>query len=139
MTQLCNYLVVDDDKTSNLICDFTIQRFNKDATRNIFTRPEEALGFIREKNITAGETVMFLDVNMPTMSGFEFLQEFIKFSAEIKEQYKIYMLTSSIEDFSSQAGRFPFVKGFLSKPLRLDYLEKIKLELVKEEESSTEV
>ncbi|WP_169578150.1 response regulator [Salinimicrobium xinjiangense] len=129
MEQLYHYLVVDDDKTSNLICDFTIQRFNSGAQRNLFTRPEEALEYILGKGLRAGITVLFLDVNMPTMSGFEFLGEFEKLPREVQEQYKIYMLTSSIEDFSSQAEKFTCVQRFLSKPMKLSYLQEIALEI----------
>lgn len=131
MKQSCHFLVVDDDSTSNLICDFVIQRFNREALRDLFTSPEEALDFIRKQKTGAGTVcaVLFLDVNMPTMTGFEFLKEFEKLDPEIKEQYKIYMLTSSIEDFSPRIEEFPMVKGFLSKPLKLSYLERIQLEL----------
>lgn len=118
------YLVVDDDNTNNLICEFTIRRFDKDAGINLFTNPQLALNFI-ENNPQSQEVLMFVDINMPTMTGFEFLKEFQKFSVEITKQYRIYILTSSIEDFSSQAICFPMVNGFLSKPLKLSYLEDI--------------
>ncbi|AVR45110.1 hypothetical protein C7S20_07405 [Christiangramia fulva] len=129
MRQLYRYLVIDDDSTSNLICDFTIQRFDKEAERSLFTSPEEALDHIRHQKLDAGLTVLFLDVNMPTMSGFEFLREFDKFDENIKNQYRIYMLTSSIEDYSSQAKKFSMVIGFLSKPMKITYLEEIRQDL----------
>lgn len=126
MKKPCHYLVVDDDTTNNLICEFTIMRYKKDAEITLFTNPEEALNFIENKIFKEDcKVLMLLDINMPTMTGFEFLKEFDKFSAEIKEQYSIYILTSSIEDFSSQAISFPMVKGFLSKPLKQSYLEDI--------------
>lgn len=131
MKQPCHYLVVDDDSTSNLICDFIIKRFNSEAVIHLFTSPEEALQFMRDQNYTpeTGITILFLDINMPTMSGFEFLEKFKKLKKEIRTQYQIYMLTSSIEDFSSRVEEFPMVKGFLSKPINLSYLEEISLEL----------
>lgn len=125
MKQIYHYLVIDDDSTSNLICDFTIQRFDRMAIRDLFTSPEEALIHLRKKGNTATATILFLDVNMPTMSGFEFLRQFQKLDEEVKKQYLIYMLTSSIEDFSVQAKEFAVVKDFLSKPMKLAYLERI--------------
>ena len=62
---------------------------------------------------------------MPAMSGFEFLDEFKKFDIEVQQQFVIYMLSSSIEDFNSQAKKYPIVADFLSKPLKSSHLEKI--------------
>lgn len=126
--QSLQYLVVDDDSTNNLICDFTIRKFDKDAIINLYLEPEKALIYIKHTYSGISEplpTVLFLDVNMPTMSGFEFLEEFRKFDPEVKNQFVIYMLSSSIEDFKIQAKKYPFVAGFLSKPLKFSHLENI--------------
>lgn len=123
-----HYLVVDDDSTNNLICDFTIRKFDKKAMVDLYLIPEKALLDIELKYSKTDKpipTILFLDVNMPTMTGFEFLDEFIKFSEEIRNQITIYILSSSIEDFSSQAKKYPFVSGFLSKPLKISHLENI--------------
>ena len=123
-----HYLVVDDDKTNNLICDFTIRKFNKNATVDLYLIPEKALLSIEHKySNTAGTipTILFLDVNMPSMSGFEFLDEFKKFNAHVRDQFTIYILSSSIEDYKEQAEQYPFVAGFLSKPLKISHLEEI--------------
>src|SRR5690606_3355158 len=119
---------VDDDSTNNLICDFIIRKFDKDAIINLFLEPETALSYI--ENTYSGNsgplpTVLFLDINMPTMSGFEFLNEFNRFDLEVKQQFYIYILSSSMEDFTSKAIKYPIVTGFLSKPLRISTLEEI--------------
>lgn len=122
------YLVVDDDSTNNLICDFTIQKFDKNARIDLHLDPEKALIYIEQTYSKTGKpipTILFLDVNMPTMTGFEFLDEFKKLHEEVQNQFTIYILSSSIEDFDSQANKYPFVAGFLPKPLRISYLEKI--------------
>ena len=125
-----HYLVVDDDSTNNLICDFTIRRFDRNARVDLYLEPEKALMHIKQNYPCAGNslpTVLFLDVNMPTMSGFEFLEEFKKFAPEVQQQFEIYMLSSSIEDFHSEAKKYPFIAGFLSKPLKMQHLEKISM------------
>ncbi len=124
-----NYLIVDDDRTNNLICDYTIQSFDKDARIELFLDPHKALTYIAKKylnGVGSIPTILFLDVNMPTMTGFEFLDEFKKFGEEVQDQFTIYILSSSIEDFKMQATKYPFVAGFLSKPLKVSYLKKIK-------------
>ena len=122
------YIVIDDDSTNNLICEFTIKKFDKEAQIILYQDPEKALEAIGSEYFSGGDAspiVLFLDVNMPAMSGFEFLDKFQKFSPDIKEQFIIYMLTSSIEDFSEQGKSYPFVSGFLAKPLKIQYLEEI--------------
>ncbi|MCC8361264.1 response regulator [Salinimicrobium sediminilitoris] len=123
-----HYIVVDDDKTNNLICEFTIKSFNSQAVINLFLEPEEALMFIKEdysKEAVDFPTILFLDVNMPVMSGWEFLDIFQEFKEHIKNQFQIFILTSSIEDFSNEAKLYPFVSGFLSKPLKKDKLKEL--------------
>lgn len=123
-----HYLVVDDDSTSNLICDFTIRKFDSGALIAKFLIPEKALEEIEakySKTIVPIPTIMFLDVNMPTMTGFEFLEAFKKFDEGVQSMFTIYILSSSIEDYQIEARRFPFVAGFLSKPLKISHLEKI--------------
>ena len=127
------YMVVDDDPTNNMICEFTIKRFDKEAEIKTFSIPEEALASIKMEYSTTSEalpTVLFLDVNMPTMSGWEFLDVFMQFDEWVKGQFTIYILSSSIEDFTKKAEIYPFIQGFLSKPLKLTHLEEIREELL---------
>ena len=61
--------------------------------------------------------VLFLDVNMPLMDGFEFLDKFTDIRQSIKDQSIVVMMfTSSDNDEEKQrALSYPFVKGFISK------------------------
>ncbi|PKD19988.1 hypothetical protein APR41_15020 [Salegentibacter salinarum] len=123
------YMVVDDDSTNNMICEFTIKRFDKEGDIKIFSVPEEALSFIAEEYRLENRkqpTLLFLDVNMPTMSGWEFLDKFLKFEESLKNQFTIYILSSSIEDFQEKAEIYSTIKGFISKPLKMNNLEEIK-------------
>lgn len=128
-----HYMVVDDDPTSNMICEFTIKRFDKSGDIKIFSVPEDALDFINEEYSSDNEkqpTILFLDVNMPNMTGWEFLDEFLKFNEGVKNQFTIYILSSSIEDFKEKAEIYSSIKGFISKPLKINKLEEIQNELL---------
>ncbi|WP_196809406.1 response regulator [Gillisia sp. JM1] len=119
-----NYMVVDDDRTNNLICQLMIQKFDEGAEIKLFLKPEEGLEYI--ENYVDKPTVLFLDVNMPTMSGWEFLDQFLEFKPEIKEKLHIYILTSAIQSFEKEKKTYPFVKNILSKPLKKEYLIEMK-------------
>ncbi len=130
MEKLQRYIVVDDDRTNNLICEHVIKNWDPKAQVQLFLEPEVALRNIEKIREDFGVPVLlFLDVNMPTMSGWEFLDVFKTFNEDIRNSFKIYILTSSTEDFSREAEEYPFVSGFLSKPLQKKYLEEIKLEM----------
>lgn len=128
MKKMTNFIIVDDDNTSLLICTYTIHKFNPQAKVITFTEPEIALDKIAKGFGNYNEdiqTILFLDINMPTMTGWDFLDVFNNFDFKIKKRFLIYILSSSIEDFENKAIKYPFVTGYLSKPLKLHYLQDI--------------
>jgi|SaaInlStandDraft_6_1057023.scaffolds.fasta_scaffold104324_2 CheY-like chemotaxis protein len=71
-------------------------------------------------------SIVLLDINMPRMGGFEFLEEIQNLPEEKKCKSVIIMLTSSSQERDKElAANFPIVKGFLVKPLTNDKLEDI--------------
>lgn len=119
------YIIVDDDPTNNLICRLVINKFRPGASVISYTSPKEALAFLKAEK-KPQPSILFLDINMPIMTGWEFLDEFVSFNKEIKNQYTIYILSSSIEDFSDKEEQYPFLSGFFSKPLKIEYLKGIE-------------
>lgn len=118
------YLVIDDDVTNNLICEYNIKNFDLQAHIRTFTQPELAFEYLKEG--TEGiETIVFLDLNMPTMTGWEFLEKFKYLDQEIKRNISFYILTSAMENGEMEEVDYPFLKGFFSKPLSKDHLKKI--------------
>ena len=125
---MTNFILVDDDNTSLLIGKFTINKFKPHAKVITFIEPEIALHKIATGFGDYNEdiqTILFLDINMPTMTGWDFLDVFSNFDLKIKKRFLIYILSSSIEDFEKKAKKYPFVTGFLSKPIKLNYLQDI--------------
>ena len=113
------FIVVDDDAISNLISELMIRRTWKDARVRLFTEPEKALDYIDGVDMDSGHAIgLFLDINMPSMTGWEFLERLSQKPLLLTQKFKIFILSSSIDDRDRQkALSNPLVTGFLSKPL----------------------
>lgn len=115
------FIVVDDDRTSNMICEFSLRRFSAETEIKTFIDPELALKFIEESYSDENNntpTLLFLDINMPALTAWEFLEIFKNFPSSIKDQFVIYILTSSIDYRDKEkADTDPHVSGSLCKPL----------------------
>jgi two-component system chemotaxis response regulator CheY len=130
MTPQSRFIVVDDDPLNNLVCNHIILKFAPDAEIKLFTNPEKALETVQTlgESIEEGEYVLFLDVNMPTMSGWEFLEAFENLDEKIHQRFKIYILSSSIDQGDIQkAAASPFVRGYYPKPLNLETMGQLSL------------
>ncbi len=121
-------LLIDDNDIDNFINERMI-------TTNHFSRivivknsGELALNFIKDcgTDIAVLPQVIFLDLNMPVMDGFAFLEEYDKLAEEVKNFCKVIVLSSSIspEDIN-RASTNPRVVKYVNKPLNEKYLEAI--------------
>jgi len=114
------FILVDDDEIHNILHDIIIKSIlGKGADIETFTEPEKGLEFI-QKNYpeSSDRTVLLLDLDMPKISGWEFLARYDEFSDEIKMQISIYVLSISLDRRdSNKAGHNKNVRGFISKPL----------------------
>jgi len=123
------YIVIDDDVLNNMICKITLEMALGAVQVETFSNAEIALEFIRtnyEDVTDDAVTLILLDINMPIMSGWEFLDSFDAFSDEIKKQFRIYLLSSSVDDRDKEkAKQNRNVIDYLSKPLSKDMVKRI--------------
>lgn len=113
-----NILLVDDYEPTNILHQQFIKIHLPEATVNFFSDPYKALSALKnfeEEEFTIPD-IIFLDINMPTMSGWEFLEAFnlLKFDKDIN----IYVLsTFDDEKYRIKAKKNPLVKNYFTKPL----------------------
>ncbi len=115
-----HFIIVDDDKVHNQICTFAIRQHNASSKVTSFSEPVNALEYIRT-TFTGNEdhpTILLLDLNMPIMDGWQFLEELKNCECNIRAKLDVYILTSSIDERDRQRARLdPTINGFLEKPL----------------------
>lgn len=120
------YIVVDDDHINNFVSKLIIQKYSKEAEVQLYTDPETALDRICQLSSNeddAHQTIILLDINMPRMTGWDFLDEFRNLQINTRNQFRIYMISSSIDPVDKQkAMDHVLLSGFFSKPLNPDHI-----------------
>jgi len=122
------YLLIDDDDIITKIHPVIIRRVDPDCQIDVCATGPEALDFLTQLK-SAGDpppNYIFLDINMPLMSGFELLDQFPDELKEYLNNSKIILLSSSIDPGDvNKARNYKNVKEFASKPLSMDYLNNL--------------
>jgi len=126
-------MLIDDNEIDNLINQKMIEAAS--IAENIYTHTgaKSAIEFLKNmEKLEVAEKVLpdviFLDIDMPLMDGFQFLDEFEKLTNVAKKKCKIVMLTSSInpQDFN-RSKKYENVRLFLNKPLSHDSIVKLEV------------
>ncbi|MFV5685075.1 response regulator [Flavobacterium sp. GB2R13] len=117
--------VVDDDAIYQIIVNKIIQRSEMFSTAFSFKNGKEAIDTLHNtlKNKGIYPDIILLDINMPIMDGWEFMEEMELIKSQINKKINIYIVSSSIavED-KNKTKTYPDILGYLSKPITTDDL-----------------
>lgn len=124
ITHQKTFLFIDDDPLNNMICRMTIEMILGKVPSESFTNPQEGLDYLKtgflEKDQST-RSVLLLDINMPLMSGWEFLDRFDDLPSGTKDRIQIYILSSSVDRRDKERSYAnKNVKDFLVKPLTME-------------------
>ena len=111
-------MLVDDDSISNFITESRLRILSKDFRIQRFSNGRKLLDFFETKWENEDEffpALMLLDLNMPVMDGFEFMEKFQ--AMKNADQVDVVILSSSTREVDKEmAKQFPQVKGYIEKP-----------------------
>ncbi|WP_198171536.1 response regulator [Mucilaginibacter aquatilis] len=117
-------MLIDDNYIDNFVTRRILESSN--FAQNIVVKQSatEAIEEIRDGSIKPD--VIFLDLRMPLMNGFEFLQEYEKLDGHDKDGTKIFMLSSSLDPVDvKRSGQNKYITQFIHKPLTQKILEEL--------------
>lgn len=121
--------IVDDDPIAIMILKKLIAKSNFHSAPFSFENGKLALNYFQNIYTSEDQYVVFLDINMPVINGWEFLKAIDAFAAS--DNTVVYLVTSSTDEADrNQAQLYPLVAEFLSKPISVSVLSELKASLV---------
>lgn len=124
-------MLVDDNDIDNFINERMIMGCGFSDTIYINTSTRSAIEFLKNLSINKAlrkdhlPSIIFLDINMPILDGFQFIEEFEKMDPELVASIRVVMLTSSINPSDiKRSESYRSVAGFINKPLTEEALAK---------------
>lgn len=118
-------MLIDDEEIDRRSYQRVLNRSGLVRDTLMFTYAFEALEYLRE-NPDVKIDVIFLDINMPRMDGFEFLEIATRELGRTFAKMVVVMLTTSIDPIDQKrAEDNPLVRGFFDKPLTVPHIEMV--------------
>ncbi|MNF97157.1 Regulator of RpoS [compost metagenome] len=121
-------MIIDDNLVDLYIISRMITKNNFGKNVLHYTEAEEAMKYLQENqdNVSKLPQIIFVDIYMPLMSGFEFLEEYDKLSNTLKNYCKTYIISSTIDNEDiAQSSSNKNVVSFHVKPITKEFLDRI--------------
>lgn len=130
MTDLKQLTLIDDDDVFVFLTSRMLEKYKLVDLIKIFDNGYDALVYIKENldNIEALPDIILLDLSMPIMDGWQFLEEYVKINPRIGKKITLFICSSSISpDDYTRAMNINAVSDFIIKPMTKEKL----IEMVK--------
>lgn len=126
MTAQFDFILIDDSAFDLFIYEKLILKSGIGKSVRPFNSAQDALEFLMKEGDNLPHTVILLDLQMPGMNGFEFVEQFDSLPESIQNKIRIYMLSSTIDTRDiDKANASSHIIELLSKPLEVTLLRNI--------------
>jgi CheY-like chemotaxis protein len=118
------FLLIEDNLIDQLVIKQLIKK-SLDSDINITNNGREGLEWLYNHQDLNQTLIILLDIQMPIMNGFDFLEEYDKLSDEFKKENQIYVLSSTLDsDEIKKIRENNYVTEFLNKPFPIEDFKK---------------
>ncbi|MGL2967442.1 response regulator [Flavobacterium sp. XGLA_31] len=124
--------LVDDDETFVYITKKIIEKTNRVKEVKVFNNGLDALEYLKANLNSAYllPEIIFLDLSMPIMDGWQFLDEFVNMNSPVAQKIVIYICSSSISPYDiTRAKSISAVSDFIIKPVTKDKFTELVMNL----------
>lgn len=125
LTKIC---IVDDDDIYRFTIERTLESLELPTKTMTFSDGEQAINFISDHLNEDAELpdIIFLDIDMPVMDGFQFMEEYEKIKSNVAKDMTIYMVSSSLDPVDIvSAKKISSISDYIVKPISSDRLKSI--------------
>ena len=116
--------IVDDDSIHRLLMSKLFARQGKEYKLDFFENGQKALTALESAIASPSHTIpdiILLDIEMPVMNGWQFMNEYQLLPPEIKDRISVYMVSSSFTDEDQERVKsYPEIVDYIVKPLRIE-------------------
>jgi CheY-like chemotaxis protein len=124
MVKQFKFLLVDDSLLDLFIHKKLISISDLAESITTFNSGEEALEYLIKNQSSVEESVMLLDLQMPGMNGFEFIDAFAGLEKNLKSKIRIFILSSTVDQGDIVKARDnPYIEDMIAKPVDVNHLK----------------
>lgn len=118
-------LVIDDDPIILMIHQVVLEFALPHVSCHYFSEAQDALVYMQQNSATQKKFLLFLDINMPVLNGWDLLCAIEK--SDFKDNVHVVMVTSSVNEGDKiKAENYQNIHSFISKPLKEEHIDKLR-------------
>lgn len=124
MKKIDRVMLIDDSEADNVYHQIMIERSGAVQEVVVAESGFEALDYLKDGG-SPGVNLIFLDINMPGMNGFEFLEQYAKLGDRQAAAVVVMLTSSPSSEDHRRATQYPAIKAYMTKPLSVEATVKL--------------